>query len=47
MAQVEIYTKGFCSYCFGAKRLLAISTVLTVLTLGGLVVAGLTVGLTQ
>lgn len=22
MAQVEIYTKGFCSYCFGAKRLL-------------------------
>ena len=31
----------------GAKRLLAISTLLTVLTLGGLVVAGLTVGLTQ
>ncbi len=22
MAQVEIYTKAFCSYCFGAKRLL-------------------------
>jgi 4-hydroxybenzoate polyprenyltransferase len=31
----------------GASRLLVISSVLTLLTLGGLVVAGLTVGLTQ